>query len=479
MKSMSLARKLMVLVVAFAIATPIAICALAYVFYDNGKALHNITAAGDHQTDALFALIRSVGRVQSTVQNLLREKDPDVIEKLINEDKVESKAAREAIRNAEGSGGEIAVAFETLERANEKCIGGLLKGDFGQAQETLIEEANPAFDRLFTAIGKTKDATSQRAGAAIAAAEVASSRAQVGIFILVGLVIAGLIAFAVIQVRRMVAVLGQSVQELRQASDGTASAASQISRSSQILAQGSSEQAATLEETSAASDEISSTTLKNAENSQLASMKMNDAAQQIADANTRLANMVASMSGIKDSSDKIAKIIKVIDEIAFQTNILALNAAVEAARAGEAGMGFAVVADEVRNLSQRCAQAAQDTASLIEDSISRTRDGKIKLDQVAETFRSITGTAQDVKALVDEVQIASDEQAKGIQQVSKALSQIQQVTQASAAGAEEGAAAGEELSSQAVIMKVAVVRLSALVNGASKDTPQIEQFDVV
>jgi methyl-accepting chemotaxis protein/methyl-accepting chemotaxis protein-1 (serine sensor receptor) len=175
--------------------------------------------------------------------------------------------------------------------------------------------------------------------------------------------------------------------------------------------------------------------------------------------------MVVAMSDIKTSSDKVGKIIRVIDEIAFQTNILALNAAVEAARAGEAGMGFAVVADEVRNLAQRCAQAARDTAGLIEESICKSNEGKMKVDQVAAAIQAITQESAKVKALVDEVSVGSQEQTRGIEQVSKALMQIEQVTQQSAANAEESAAAAEELTAQASTLMEVVDQLSAMVGG--------------
>src|SRR6516165_355822 len=135
--------------------------------------------------------------------------------------------------------------------------------------------------------------------------------------------------------------------------------------------------------------------------------------------NASLDAMIQAVGEINSSSEKISKIIRVIDEIAFQTNILALNAAVEAARAGEAGMGFAVVADEVRNLAQRCAQAAKDTAGLIEESIATSRDGNSRLDQMATSVRGMTESATQVKSLVDEVNLGSQEQARGMEQISR------------------------------------------------------------
>jgi methyl-accepting chemotaxis protein/methyl-accepting chemotaxis protein-1 (serine sensor receptor) len=189
--------------------------------------------------------------------------------------------------------------------------------------------------------------------------------------------------------------------------------------------------------------------------------------ESFTDTNRSLDQLLVAMNGIGESSTKISKIIKVIDEIAFQTNILALNAAVEAARAGEAGMGFAVVADEVRGLAQRAAQAAKDTASLIEESILKSDGGKVNVDRVAQSIRSLTAESQQMKILIDEINLGSQEQAKGIDQISGSISQMETVTQTTAANSEESAAAAEELTAQAQSMQEVVHRLQALVDGAA------------
>jgi len=272
-------------------------------------------------------------------------------------------------------------------------------------------------------------------------------------------------AWAAFTVRSSTAMLRRFSAELQEGSQQVASASGQVASASQALAQGSSEQAATLEETSSSSSEITAITRKNAENTRAVTALMTETAQLVGDANRNLDEMVRSMKEINGSSEKIARIIRVIDEIAFQTNILALNAAVEAARAGEAGMGFAVVADEVRNLAQRSAQAAKDTAALIEESIGKSREGGRKLDLVEQSIHRITASATQVKTLVDEVDVGSQEQARGIEQIGAAVGQMEQLTQRSAASAEESAAAAEELSSQAESLRGIVGRLRSLVGG--------------
>ena len=231
-------------------------------------------------------------------------------------------------------------------------------------------------------------------------------------------------------------------------------AAGQVSTASQQLAEGASEQASSLEETSSALEQMAAMTRTNAENAKQA----NELATQ---AHTAAENGDATMTAISESSAQISKIIKVIEEIAFQTNLLALNAAVEAARAGEHGKGFAVVADEVRNLAQRAAQAARETTGLIEDSVTKSQEGTTAVQDI------VTGVTK-VAELLSGISQASEEQAQGVEQVNTAVSQMDKVTQQNASGAEESAAAAEELSSQAASTRALVDELVVMVKGADQ-----------
>ena len=308
---------------------------------------------------------------------------------------------------------------------------------------------------------------------ALGASEYDRSRTISIGMLLLSLAIGGVVFWLVRQISNTLRALAG---EMAEGAGQVAAAAAQVASSGQSLAQGSSEQAASIEETSASSEEIHSMAQKNTDNSRIAAESMVEASQRIVEANRQLDQMVISMNEINASSDKISKIIKVIDEIAFQTNILALNAAVEAARAGEAGMGFAVVADEVRNLAQRCAQAAKDTAGLIEESIAKSNDGKSKLDLVAVAVKSITASAEKVKTLVEEVKLGSEEQSRGIEQVAKAVSQMEKVSQNAAANAEESASASEELNAQSDTLRGIVLRLNGMVGGGeAADRPLLQQ----
>ena len=245
--------------------------------------------------------------------------------------------------------------------------------------------------------------------------------------------------------------------------DQVASAAAQVSSASGSLAQGASQQAMSLQETSTSTTQVASITRKNAEHAMQVAGLMQKTAEGAGEVNQSLDGMVAQMKQIDSSSTKIARIIKVIDEIAFQTNILALNAAVEAARAGEAGLGFAVVAEEVRNLAQRCAQAAEDTETLIAESIESSHHGNAQLNHTAGAVRSMTDNAVRVKNLVDEVSLGSQEQARGMEQITRAVGQMENVTQKTAAGAEETASAGAQLEAHAGVLRTLAQEMRAMV----------------
>jgi hypothetical protein len=250
-------------------------------------------------------------------------------------------------------------------------------------------------------------------------------------------------------------------------------ASEQLSSTSQALANGSSEQAASLEETSASLEEITSMTKRNAESAQQAK-ELSGQTRVAADTGTTdVAEMKRAMDDIKASSDDISKIIKTIDEIAFQTNILALNAAVEAARAGEAGMGFAVVADEVRSLAQRSAQSAKETAGKIEEAIKKSEHGVRISGKVAQSLSEIADKARKVDSIIAEIAQASQEQSQGIGQVNITVSQMDKITQNNASNSEETAAAAEELTAQAASLQEAVVDLRSLVDNEKSGSRQV------
>ena len=227
-------------------------------------------------------------------------------------------------------------------------------------------------------------------------------------------------------------------------------------------------EAAGLEETSSSMEEMNSMTQKNAEHARDTSVLMEDARKIVGAVNEHMDNMANAISGVTRMSDETKKIVKTIDEIAFQTNLLALNAAVEAARAGDTGAGFAVVADEVRNLAHRAAEAAKSTESLIDATIEEIQKSSSLTSVTQKAFQQNMEIAMKIGVLVNEIAAASQEQTQGIQQISKAVAEMDKVVQMNAANAEESSAAAEELNAQAEQMKEYVQNLVALVEGGSK-----------
>jgi methyl-accepting chemotaxis protein/methyl-accepting chemotaxis protein-1 (serine sensor receptor) len=346
----------------------------------------------------------------------------------------------------------------------EQVAAAALAGDAKGALKIYTDSSSKSLDSLEAAGHDITEAQQQLMEDSSKQGAAVSSQAHWMAYFFLAAAVA-IAPFLLMMVARTSRQLRGVAAHLAEGAEQITSASSQVASSSQTLAQGSSEQAASLEETASSSAEITSMTRKNAENSQAAAAVMTEVDQRVNEGNRTLDEMVQSMQEITGSSDKISKIIKVIDEIAFQTNILALNAAVEAARAGEAGMGFAVVADEVRSLAQRSAQAAKDTAALIEESIGKSNEGSTRLAHVAQVIHAITESASKVKTLVDEVNLGSQEQARGIEHISKSIAEMDRVTQANAASAEQSASASEQMSAQAEALQNIARELRVLVGG--------------
>lgn len=274
----------------------------------------------------------------------------------------------------------------------------------------------------------------------------------------------------------------ESVSDIHNAADQVAAGAKNVSDASTSLSQGATEQAASVQQLSASITQIASQTASNADNANRANELMMKARQQAAVGNEDMQEMLNAMEEINSSSTNISKIIKVIDEIAFQTNILALNAAVEAARAGQHGKGFAVVAEEVRNLAARSAKAARETTDMIEGSIDKVNVGRNIANKTAEALGQIVGDVSAVADIVDSIAKASNEQRMAIDQINQGVQQVSQVVQANSATSQEAASASQQLSAQADRMRETVgkFRLSkAVVNYRSLVKPGVHKSEKI
>ena len=247
--------------------------------------------------------------------------------------------------------------------------------------------------------------------------------------------------------------LSDTLLQINEAADQVTCGSEQVSNAAQSLAQGATEQAASVNDLDMRVDEINKEIKANAKNALEAKIKTENAGIKIVEANQQMENMILAMNDISNKSNEIAKIIKTIDDIAFQTNILALNAAVEAARAGTAGKGFSVVADEVRNLAGKSAEAAKNTALLIEESVNAVSNGKIMADETEKAIMSVVEDAQDVVKKVGEIVISCNKQEEESEKIKTSTDQIERVVQNNSATSEESAAAAEELNGQANMLK--------------------------
>jgi methyl-accepting chemotaxis protein len=360
--------------------------------------------------------------------------------------------------------------FEVLRQESVKA-GELYLGMNQMAMNELAQKMNDAGGRL----DKILQVTLERAGISQKQAASGSRLAQILSISGTAAGFASALIFGILLSISITRLLNRITSGLDEGSAQVASAAAEVSSASQSLAEGASQQAASIEETSASLEEMSSMTKQNASNAGQADSLMKQTNQVVNKANTSMNQLTTSMQEITTASEETSKIIKTIDEIAFQTNLLALNAAVEAARAGEAGAGFAVVADEVRNLAMRAAEAAKNTATLIEGTVKKVTDGSMLVKITNDAFNEVANNAAKVGELVGEIAAASGEQAQGIDQVNTAVTEMDKVTQQNAANAEESASASEELNAQAEELKAFVNELAAMVGGASATSPNLSR----
>jgi methyl-accepting chemotaxis protein len=353
-------------------------------------------------------------------------------------------------------------AFEQVRRAvYEASAGGkpypVSAGEWVQAATKAIDSAlaiGPVATRL---ADEATAATSRAAGRAVGF--------SVSAMAIAALALAATLLFIA---RRVVRPIVRMMSSLSEAAVQVNSAATQVSASAQQAAEGSTEQASALEESSSALEQLAAMSANNAGNAAKANDLATAAREKAQASDQTIAQLNAAMTAINNSAGEIGKIIKVIQDIAFQTNLLALNAAVEAARAGEHGKGFAVVADEVRSLAQRCAAAARDTTRLIEDAVARAGEGSKATDVAGQTLQVIGADIAQMAGLLDGISRASSEQAEGVKQINIAVSQIDKVTQQNTACAEESAAASEELTGQAHALLGVTQELSVLVWGKAE-----------
>ncbi len=350
-------------------------------------------------------------------------------------------------------------------KASQELIRAIESGQPAERRNALADRLDVAAGRVMKLIDDMLDTNNREADRVARHARDTVGRANLVITAVAGLALLAGILLAVFISRNISGTIKRTAAELTSGAQEVAAASNQVASSGQNLAQGASEQASSLEETSASLEELAAMTNQNADNASQADTLARETGETVQKANLTMQQLRQAMEKITQASDETAKIIKTIDEIAFQTNLLALNAAVEAARAGEAGAGFAVVADEVRNLAMRAAEAAKNTAHLIETNIEDIKQGAELVNATDQAFTEVQDSVSKVSELVGEIAAASREQSQGIQQINQAAMQMDKVTQQMAAMAEESAAASEELSAQSQTMLGQVVKLRVLVEG--------------
>lgn len=498
-RTKSVSAQLAQLLASFILLSVVICASFTYLLKDSNRQAAQLSSRTMMDLKQGFEILNIVNNTESIKNRLLRLKDPDEIEKTLAELETNQKLVLARLGECGKGAATVKAKYEQLNAINKGIVDKLLLGDIAAALEQNMALANPQMDVVSKEISDYFGAIQTNSSLELATAQSDSWKKTMLWSCVFGVLTAGLALFGWLLRSRMLTGLNQIANNLSAASINLGESTAQLSQSSQSLAEGASEQAASLEETSSSLEEMASMTKQNA-GSAAKAKELASQANHAAEAGSRNVqsmgqsmdairasseDMRKAMDAVKSSNDEVAKIIKTIDEIAFQTNILALNAAVEAARAGEAGMGFAVVADEVRNLAQKSAQAARDTTEKIEGAIQRTQLGVRVSEKVADNLKAaisqskqvedslngIVSKAREVDSLVADISAASHEQSQGLEQVNVAVSQMDKVTQSNAANAEESASATEELNAQALALHDATDQLMVLIGGQHGSSP--------
>ncbi len=450
-------------------------CLYYFTSVETFKASAGMAAATVTQLNRCYDLLEQIPGDMSNLQQLLRENDPDLIEKSSQNLAASQKKSAALIASCGSAAKAIRTHFDLLVTGENKVVDQFVKGQNALANEMLLHTVNPECSSVLNEIRHYHEAVESAANQKLLTeqnrikSEMRWRAGGLGLFLV-------LVMFVGRHMNNNISTALKTIaQELSHVSDNSAKAASRVFSTSQNLADGSNTQATSLEETSVALTKMAGVTKRNAENAQKANDLVREARATADQGADNMCSMNQAMVAIKTSSGEIANIIKTIDEIAFQTNILALNAAVEAARAGEAGLGFAVVAEEVRNLALRSAQAARETSLKIESALGNTTQGVNISNQVAEVLTKIVAKIHQVDALAAEVAAASREQTQSITQISTAVTQIDTITQTNANSADKNAEASLEMNIQADTMRKAVAELLEMVDSNHQTATSMDE----
>lgn len=467
MKRLNLSQALILLLGSALVLTLVTILASFALFRRSLAESGALTGSVVTRLDQDYTLLALVSSNHNALQALLRLKDPDDIEKALQQLEVSDTTISNLVAGCGASGQVFRQPLEAWVRERQGVVEQLLLGNAGMAYERFLAEVSPRHEAVLQVIERRHEEVELGAHRELASRE---ARWRDGAYLQFGILggILGVLAVAVWRVnRRLTRDLRQLASRLSRTSARVEASAAQVAVASSELADGAGRQAASLEETSASLSELASMTQRNAENTKSTKDRAGRARGAADSSAEEVAALQTSMQDIRSSSDDVAKILRAVEEIAFQTNLLALNAAVEAARAGEAGAGFAVVAEEVRALARRSAGAARETAAKTENAIASTQRGRELSVRVGQGLEAIVEHAREVDRLAADVAAASGEQSLGIQQIDKAVSELEQMTQANAAHAEQTSKAAQTLGSEAQELNSAAVELSRIIGRCS------------